>query len=143
MDEDLLDAATLAASKCPGALAFGLANEVLPRMPAASNYSKKLDCSFVASFYDTKEEFLEQTLQAAGYGRDPEETPGVESLVSQAHSIQRTCESLEEVRTRLHAAAGVPVPEHPRDEDYQAEYPIATRSSVLLWASSAAASFTF
>ena len=68
-------------------------------MPTASSYGRKLDCSFAASFYDTKEEFLEQTLQTAGYGRPPEETPSAESL---------TC---------------------------QAEYPIVTRSSVLLWAS--------
>ena len=66
-------------------------------MPAASNYGRKLVCSFVASIYDAKEEFLEQTLQAAGYSRAPEEAPSVESLVSQAHGIQRTGESLAEV----------------------------------------------
>ena len=121
----------MAARSCPGALAYGLGHEVLPRIPVVKLYGKAIDRAFVTEFYDTRTDFLEAVMLAAGYGPSP---MCLESLDAQAIVLVRNGESIEASRKRYHDAAGVDVSPAANYAPQAVQQPIGTRDLVLLWA---------
>ena len=102
----------MAAQQSPSLLAYGIGNEVLPRIPVIETYGDKLDSSFIANFYDSEMELVAEILKAAGYG-----TWGAGYGVSQRECLARTGMSLEAYEILLYAGSGVDPPAIHSSED--------------------------
>ena len=57
----------MAAARCKSALAYGIGDAVLPRIPDGRSYGQVLDRTFVSDYFQDLHEFREAVLKAAGH----------------------------------------------------------------------------
>ena len=67
ISEELKDCCSIAASSTGCYSAFGIGEDVLPRMEIAESYGEPLNRSLIAAFYDSEQQLVESILAAAGY----------------------------------------------------------------------------
>ena len=67
ISEELKDCCSIAAANTGCYSAFGIGEDVLPRMEIAESYGEPLNRSLIAAFYDSERQLVEAILKAAGY----------------------------------------------------------------------------
>ena len=67
ISKELKDCCSIAASSTGCYFAFGIGEDVLPRMEIAESSGEPLNRNFIAAFFDSERQLVEAILAAAGY----------------------------------------------------------------------------
>ena len=93
LSEQVLDAASLAASRCSNPLAFGYIDNIVPRLPQARKYGMSLDYEFFDGVWENDEALTNALCWAAGL--IPERVPSPlaerEDLALWAYWLRQIC----------------------------------------------------
>ena len=95
ISEELKDCCSIAASSTGCYSAFGIGEDVLPRMEIAESYGEPLNRSLFAAFYDSEQQLVASILAAAGYSWTGPQVQrplyNLELMISWSHQLYTVC----------------------------------------------------